>query len=299
MGTFSLASAGAWAVDPAVFDDDDAGRAAVGGATASDSSMRNLFALDPADAETGSRAACTANSLDIYFRGNDYPDLVHVDRATSQASRPAVTSSWSRRPRAARRTACSSVARQTNLDFINPIECEPDLLHQGPTSSQAADLMAYQSSYVHDGARLKQRCAPQVGISDVDPTTFVGTAGVTTADAACSKRRAGPAGRLRTDRERSSCAIVCRQVQGLAVGSDALADVPSIPRSVLNGMFTAQVLDWSQVLHQWPVPLARARPTPTAVPCAVVPRRSGTQTSSRFTISTRTATRLGNYTRRS
>ncbi len=244
MGTLSLASAGAWAVDPDVFGNTTPVVLRIGGATASDSSVRNLFALDPADAETGNRAACQAGTLDIYFRGNDY--LISCISTANVAGLAAGSHIV-----VVKETAGGSangvlqVARQTNLNFINPTAANLAACTNATTVAAGGGLMSYQTRTCTT-APASLPSPPHVGISDVDPNTFVGTAGVTTADAAALTAQAGLQvvfAPIVSEALRNRL----QQIQGLTVGSETLANVPSIPKSVLAGLFTAQVLDWSQV----------------------------------------------------
>lgn len=244
VGALSLASAGAWAVDPGVFDDTPPVVLRIGGATASDSTVRNLFAVDPADPETGNRAACQAGSLDIYFRGNDY--LISCLSTANVAGLAAGTHIV-----VVKETAGGSangvlnVARQTNLNFINPTEANLATCTTVVNAGGAGGLMTYQSRTCTT-APASLAAPPQVGISDIDPATFVGAAGVTTADVAALSADPGLQvvfGPIVSEALRNRL----QQVQGLTVGSDTLANVPSLPKSVVVGLFTGQVLDWSQV----------------------------------------------------
>jgi hypothetical protein len=245
IGTLSLASAGAWAVDPGVFDDVTPVVLRIGGATASDSSIRNLFALDPADPETGSRAACQAGSLDIYFRGNDY--LVSCLSTANVAGLAAGSHIV-----VVKETAGGSangvlnVARQApNLNFINATGANLATCTNITNVAAGGGLMTYQSRTCTT-APASATVPPQVGISDVDPATFVGTAGVTVSDAAALSSQAGLQvvfGPIVSEALRNRL----QTIQGLTSGSDTLANVPSIPRSVLAGIFTGQILDWGQV----------------------------------------------------
>lgn len=244
MGTLTLASAGAWAVDPDVFGDTTPVVLRVSGATASDSSIRNLFAMDPADAETGSKAACAAGTLDIYFRGNDY--LVSCISTANVVGLPVGSHIV-----VVKETAGGSangvlnVARQTNLAFINPTAANLATCTVATTVPAGGGLMTYQTRTCTT-APASATVPPQVGLSDVDPTTFIGTAGVTTSDVASLTSQAGLQvvfGPIVSEALRNRL----QQVEGLTVGSDTLANVPSVPKSVLAGLFTGQVLDWSQV----------------------------------------------------
>ncbi|MBB6091232.1 hypothetical protein HNQ60_000078 [Povalibacter uvarum] len=246
-GALCLGSAGAWAVDPAAFDDTAPVVLRVGGATASDNTLRNLFALDPADAETGNRAACQAGSLDIYTRGNDFLiSCLSTANVVGLATGSHIV--------VVKETAGGSangvlpVARQSNLsNFITPTEANivANCTAAATNAGGAGGLMSYQ---VRSCATTLTNTAapPHVGISDIDPRTFIGTAGVTAADAAALSVDPGLQV-LFAPIVSEALRNRLQTVQGLTSGSDTLANVPSIPKSVLAGIFSGQLLDWSQV----------------------------------------------------
>ena len=82
---------------------------------------------------------------------------------------------------------------------------------------------------------------PNAGISDEDPTTFVGTGGVTAADAAALTAKPGvevPFGLIVNVATRNAL----QTAEGLTPGSEALADVPYLTsaqaRAILSGQMT-------------------------------------------------------------
>lgn len=246
-GALCLGSAGAWAVDPGSFDSPAPVVLRIGGATASDNTLRNLFALDPADPETGNRAACQANSLDVYTRGNDF--LISCLSTANIVGLPTGTHIV-----VVKETAGGSangvlnVARQTNLsNFITPTGTNLSTnCTAAPTNAGGSGgLQTYQVRSC--AATLSNTAAPpHVGISDIDPRSFVGTAGVTAADAAALSVDPGLQV-LFAPIVSEALRNRLQTIQGLTSGSDTLANVPSIPKSVLAGIFAGQIFDWAQV----------------------------------------------------
>jgi hypothetical protein len=247
-GALCAASAGAWAVDPgATFDATTPVVLRVGGATASDNTLRNLFALDPADPETGSRAACQAGSLDVYMRGNDQLiSCLSTANVTGLATGSHIV--VVKETAGGSANGISPVARQTNLNFITPNGTNITATNCPVTATPAAanGLMSYEVHTCSTTTTTVTAAPPHVGISDIDPATFRGVAGVTQADVSALSIDPGLQvvfGPIVSEALRNRL----QQVQGLSVGSDTLANVPSVPKTVVAGILSGQILDWSQV----------------------------------------------------
>lgn len=243
--TLALASTGAWALTPADFTSSPPVVLRVGGATASDNTLQKLFALDPADPESGSRAACAAGSLDIYFRGNDFliscTATANVGNGLAAGTHIVVVKETA----GGSANGVRQVARQENLNFINPTEANLTSCTTITNVAAGGGLMAYRSRTC-TSTPASVAAPPHVGISDVEPGAFININGITGSDVAALSVDPGLQvvfAPIVSEALRNRL----QQIQNLTVGSETLANVPSLPRSAITAVYSGQAIDWSQI----------------------------------------------------
>lgn len=241
----ALASTSAMAIDPGSLSGTQT-ILRIGGATATDNSLVQLMALDPADPEVGSRAPCQAGSVDVYRRGNDFAIscLSSANIAGLTAGTQIVVNKETAGGSA---NGISPVKQQTTLLFIDftaaniVANCTAAPVNRGGTNG----IQTYEDRTC--ATTLPQvSAAPHVGISDVDPLSFVGAGGVTLADAQGLPNKARGVQVLFAPIVSEPLYARLQTLQGLA-NNNALANMPSLPSPVLRAIFTGGVIDWDQV----------------------------------------------------
>ena len=258
-GALALAGANAFALDPSTVQTAAANGQLVtlyvSGATATDGALENLFKLDAA-----ATRVCVPGSLDIYyFKSGSGSISQRALTCTAGFNGTGITSGTT--PIALLKESAGGSAN----GIINPATGAPlqfiDVVNTGSNFVTACAAVSSTGSTTPGavGAFRTRDCgyvaatstastvtrssfAPQAGVSDVDPGTFVGLGGVTTAhDQALTRKRLSVAVTfnpivsvpLFTALQRSYGTITDTQSEVTA----NLADVPSLPSSVLRAVF--------------------------------------------------------------
>lgn len=257
----ALPSASAFALNPDQFNANPPVVLRISGATASDNTLRNLFALDPAVPAVAASAGCVAGTMDYYFSGTLASPANYLISCTATANVPGLSGSHIvvvKETAGGSINGISPVARQTNLpNFITPTQANlvGRCVFVDDFNPPGAALTTY-GRWDCDGtgspSALYTPAPPHVGISDVDPTTAVGTAGVTAADAAALSADPG----LQVLFAPIVSVALRNRLQDIQYGAacddatterETLACIPSLASSVLAGIFSNKIEDWNQV----------------------------------------------------
>lgn len=120
----------------------------------------------------------------------------------------------------------------------------------GASTGVASTVVRTPAVGTPDGINI---IAPNVGVSDIDPSSFVGLGGVTGADAAAITRARAAVGVTFGPIVSTPLALALQKAQGLVPGGATAVDDSSINQMaglsspVLRGIFTGNVLDAGQV----------------------------------------------------
>jgi hypothetical protein len=233
-----LPATGAWALPPATVNGLSAANIIyVSGSTATDKAIQAWAKLNPA---IDSNAPFTAGSYDLYKTATGYVLTGTAGTIFGALSGTNIA--------IIKQTMGGSATGIHNVNAGTAPGGFPDLSNLGTftgTCGAAANTAAsspfmafntYTCTLAESGTII-----PNAGISDEDPTTFIGTGGVTAADASALTSQHAvevPFGVVVSKALRDRL----QTAEGLTAGSDLLAQVPSLSTAQLRAIFSGQMI---------------------------------------------------------
>lgn len=244
----------------------------IGGASAQDGALERLY-----------RNACDVNTLDIYRTSNQRVMFCRI----SNAGVPGFPVAGQKI--AIHKTSVGGsgngvqpVANQTNLAFIDmaaikagTIAC--DVGTAIPAETVAGVTFAGYTNRNNCGTVGTRNAVPDAGISDVEPA-LVGASAAEISRLNVQSQNAVVWGIPVTEALRNAL----QQVQGLTVGAEDEANMPSLTYAQLSSVYNGGIADWSQIVSSNGTPLPGAVTTPPSDTQVYLCRRvptSGTQAS--------------------
>lgn len=269
-GAIALAAANAMASTPAEIQTAASNGTLVtlyvSGATATDNAFENLFKIDDA-----AFRVCQPNTLDIYyFKSGSGSISQRALTCTASFTATGITSGTTKL------ALLKESAGGSANGIVNPATNAPlafiDLVNGGSNFATSCATVTGTGATLPTGTGTfntrdcghvlatatastvtRTNFIPQAGISDIDPTSFVGTGGVTAAhDAALTRKRTSIAVTfnpivsvpLFTALQRAYGTIGATATEN----TGSIAAVPSLPSSVLRGVFNgSSILNASEV----------------------------------------------------
>ncbi len=246
----------------------------VGGASAQDGALERLF-----------RNACTTGTLDIFRAGSNQRVMFCRINNAGVPGFPVAGQKV-----AIHKTSIGGsgngvqpVANQTNLNFIDMAAIKAGSITCTGTSSVAAETVAgttFAGYTDHTGCGSTsgtRNAVPDAGISDVEPA-LVGASAAEIGRLDVSSQNAVVFGIPVTEALRNAL----QQVQGLTVGAEDEANMPSLSKAELSSIYNGGIVDWSQIVTSNGTDLPSASTTPPSDTQVYLCRRvstSGTQAS--------------------
>ncbi len=231
-----LASPTVWALDPTTTAAIPVGNQLyISGSTAIDPALQAFFELDASDA----RGPCAVGTMDLYKSAAGYVISCTGRAATTLAG---LNIAILKQTAGGSAVGIVNVARGTTASgftaFASIGSCT-----LGAAQAAVAPFMAYNN---YSCAAAEVSAIPNAGVSDEDPTTFVGTGGVLSSDATALTAANGL--------QQPFAVIVSKPLrdklqsaEGLTSGSELLADQPSLTKQQLAAILSGQMLDWSDL----------------------------------------------------
>jgi len=229
----------------------------VSGSTATDSAIKAYFKLNPT---TDTSAPCAAGTFDLYTTATGY---VLTCTAAATFGTYAGTNFA-----IAKQTAGGSAVGIHNVAAGVAAAQMPDLTNattfagtctQGTQVAASGPFMAY---FPYTCTQAESAViVPNAGISDEDPTTWIGTGPVTASDATFF----GSAGAVHGVEVPFGIVVnkalrnQLQTAEGLTSGSDTLANVPSLSTAQIRALLTSNVLDWGAMWVWNPVTSAMTK----------------------------------------
>ncbi|MBI5462532.1 MAG: hypothetical protein HY941_10140 [Gammaproteobacteria bacterium] len=244
----------------------------VGGASAQDNALERLF-----------RNACDVGTLDIFRTTNQRVLFCRISNA-GVAGFPVAGQKV-----AIHKTSVGGsgngvqpVANQTNLAFIDMNAVKAGTITCSAATSVAAETVAGVTfaGYTNNnncGSVGTRNAVPDAGISDVEPA-LVGASATEIANLDVSSQNAVVFGIPVTEALRNAL----QEVQGLTVGAEDEANMPSLTYAQLSSIYNGGIADWSQIVSSNGTDLPSAVTTAPSDTQVYLCRRvstSGTQAS--------------------
>jgi hypothetical protein len=238
-----LPATGAWALTPAQVNALTAANVVyVSGSTATDKAIQAFAKLDPA---VDANAPFQAGTYDLYTTASGYV-------LTGKAG-PIFGALSGTNIAIVKQTKGGSATGIHNVNAGTAPGGFPDLSNLAtftgtcgtPTATAASSPFQAFSTYACTLAE-SATIVPNAGISDEDPTTFIGTGGVTAADATALTAQHAvevPFGVVVSKALRDRL----QTAEGLTSGSDAVADIPSLTTAQLRAIYSGQMISLSDL----------------------------------------------------
>ena len=213
------------------------------GATATDNGFKNLLKLT-----TANGGICSDGSLSLYTKSKTILGFctANSNAGTGMSGKKIAIQKESNGGSA---NGIINVANQsTGLQFLT-FDAATLLACEGGTvsnKSASGDFAAYTDVTCPAGVSTVTTLAPHVGVSDIDPATFVGLGGVTASHVAKLSSESTVAVTFNPVVSKK-LRNALQTAQGLTSGSDALADMPSITTAQARAIFTGSIVDISQL----------------------------------------------------
>ncbi len=231
-----LASPSVWALDPATTAGIAVGNQLyISGSTAIDPALQAFFELDASD----SRGPCVVGSMDLYKSATGYVISCTGRAGTTLAG---LNIAVLKQTQGGSAVGIINVARGTAAAGFTAFASISSCTLSSATAA-TAPFMAF-NNYTCSAAEVS--AIPNAGVSDEDPTTFVGTGGVLSTDASALTAANGL--------QQPFAVIVSKPLrdklqtaEGLTSGSELLADQPSLTKQQLGAVLSGQMLDWSDL----------------------------------------------------
>lgn len=245
-GVLSLAGAQAMALAPSAIDSSVVALY-VSGATATDGAFENL-------AKLSSGELCQAGTLDIYF-GTKTKVLFCTAGFTSGTTIVAGTTKLAvfKESNGGSAYGISNVGGSltSNMSFIDFFTGSSNVSTACATAvpvNASGDFAAYNTRTCTSPATIA--LAPDAGISDIDPGTFVrvGTgSGVTSTQVAALTHKRQAIAVTFNPIVSTTLFTALQGAQGLTQNTSSLANVPSLSSSQVRGIFQGMITDGSQI----------------------------------------------------
>jgi hypothetical protein len=277
-GALSLVAANAMALAPAAIDSSVV-KLYVGGATATDGAVENLFKLN-----TASGGVCVDGSLDIYYYKSSSGSIqnrtmfctANFSSAGTVTTNPIVANTTKiavfKESQGGSANGIVQVARGTPLQFLDFFSASSNVVTVcasitstpaasgnfstyntrdcGAASGVASTVVRTPAVGTPDGVNI---IAPVAGVSDVDPGTFVGLGGVVGTDASALTRKRSSVGVTFNPIVSTALYLALQKAQGLVAGTATVPDdsgidkVPSLSASELRAVMTGNKFDSTSV----------------------------------------------------
>ncbi len=231
-----LASPTVWALDPTTTAAIAVGNQLyISGSTAIDPALQAFFELDASDA----RGPCAVGTMDLYKSAAGYVISCTGRAATTLAG---LNIAILKQTAGGSAVGIINVARGTAASGFTAFASIGGCTLGTPTAA-SAPFMAYNN---YSCAAAEVSAIPNAGVSDEDPTTFVGTGGVLNSDATTLTAANGL--------QQPFAIIVSKPLrdklqsaEGLTSGSELLADQPSLTKQQIAAILSGAMLDWSDL----------------------------------------------------
>src|ERR1700742_69969 len=242
-GAALLPAAGAWALTPTQVNALTAANIIyVSGSTATDPAIQAFFKLDPA---VDANAPCKAGTYDLYKTSTGY--VVTCTAGPVFGSFSHTNFAFVKQTLGGSATGIHNVnagiAPGGFPDLTNPTAFTATCgAGAGTGASNPFQAFNTFTCTLAESATI----VPNAGISDEDPTTFVGTGGVTNADATALTALHAvtvPFAAVVSVPLRNAL----QSAEGLTSGSEALADVPSLSSAQLRAIYSGQMTSLSDL----------------------------------------------------
>jgi hypothetical protein len=252
-----------------------------GGATATDNALQNLLKL-----ASGNGGLCVDNTLSLYSKDKTILGFCTASANAGTVSGKKITIQKESNGGSANGiiplATQSTVLQFLTVDTTTLAACEGTANANVTTKLAAGDFAQY-NVVACPTAVSTTGIAPNVGVSDIDPTTFTGLGGVTAAHVS----------KLTSE---STVAVTFNPIvslkfrnalqaaQGLTSGSDALADMPTLTLAQLRAIFTGSITDISNLYSIKPSTGLEVRVDSTSAPISICRRGDTSGTMASFKI---------------